>query len=45
MSWSGADTVIYPCVFLEGSTKIGAACEIQSGARIVNSTIGDRVCV
>jgi bifunctional UDP-N-acetylglucosamine pyrophosphorylase/glucosamine-1-phosphate N-acetyltransferase len=41
----GADTVIYPCVFLEGSTKIGAACEIQSGARIVNSTLGDRVCV
>ena len=41
----GPDTVIYPCVFLEGSTKIGAACEIHSGARIVNSTIGDRVCV
>ena len=41
----GADTVIHPCVFLEGSTKIGAACEIHSGARIVNSTIGDRVCV
>jgi len=41
----GADTVIYPCVFLEGSTKIGAACEIHSGARIVNSTIGDRVCI
>ena len=41
----GADTVIYPCVFLEGSTKIGSACEIHSGARIVNSTIGDRVCV
>ncbi|MEP6782566.1 MAG: bifunctional UDP-N-acetylglucosamine diphosphorylase/glucosamine-1-phosphate N-acetyltransferase GlmU [Acidobacteriota bacterium] len=41
----GADTVIYPCVFLEGSTKIGAACEIHSGTRIVNSTIGDRVCV
>ncbi len=41
----GADTVIYPCVFLEGSTKIGAACEIHSGSRIVNSTIGDRVCV
>ena len=41
----GADTVIYPCVFLEGSTKIGAACEIHSGARIVNSTVGDRVCV
>jgi bifunctional UDP-N-acetylglucosamine pyrophosphorylase/glucosamine-1-phosphate N-acetyltransferase len=41
----GADTVIYPCVYLEGSTKIGAACEIHSGTRIVNSTIGDRVCV
>jgi bifunctional UDP-N-acetylglucosamine pyrophosphorylase/glucosamine-1-phosphate N-acetyltransferase len=41
----GPDTVIYPCVFLEGSTKIGAACEIHSGTRIVNSTIGDRVCV
>lgn len=41
----GPDTVIFPCVFLEGSTTIGAACEIHSGARIVNSTIGDRVCV
>ena len=41
----GPDTVIYPCVFLEGSTKVGSACEIHSGARIVNSTIGDRVCV
>lgn len=41
----GADTVIYPCVFLEGSTKIGSACEVHSGSRIVNSTIGDRVCV
>jgi bifunctional UDP-N-acetylglucosamine pyrophosphorylase/glucosamine-1-phosphate N-acetyltransferase len=41
----GPDTVIYPCVFLEGSTRIGAACEIHSGTRIVNSTIGDRVCV
>jgi len=41
----GADTVIHPCVFLEGSTRIGAACEIHSGTRIVNSTIGDRVCV
>ena len=41
----GADTVIHPCVYLEGSTKIGAACEVHSGARIVNSTIGDRVTV
>jgi bifunctional UDP-N-acetylglucosamine pyrophosphorylase/glucosamine-1-phosphate N-acetyltransferase len=41
----GADTVLYPGVYLEGSTRIGAACEIHSGTRIVNSTIGDRVCV
>jgi bifunctional UDP-N-acetylglucosamine pyrophosphorylase/glucosamine-1-phosphate N-acetyltransferase len=41
----GADTVIYPFVFLEGTTRIGSACEIHAGSRIVNSTIGDRVCV
>jgi bifunctional UDP-N-acetylglucosamine pyrophosphorylase/glucosamine-1-phosphate N-acetyltransferase len=41
----GPDTVIHPCVILEGSTKIGAACEIHAGTRITNSTIGDRVCV
>ncbi len=41
----GADTVIHPCVFLEGNTRIGSACEIHAGSRIVNSTIGDRVCV
>jgi bifunctional UDP-N-acetylglucosamine pyrophosphorylase / glucosamine-1-phosphate N-acetyltransferase len=39
------DTVIHPCVFIEGSTKIGAACEIHAGSRIVNSTIGDRVVI
>ncbi|MGH9386009.1 MAG: bifunctional UDP-N-acetylglucosamine diphosphorylase/glucosamine-1-phosphate N-acetyltransferase GlmU [Vicinamibacterales bacterium] len=41
----GADTVIHPCVMLEGATKVGAACEIHAGARIVNSTIGDRVTI
>ena len=41
----GADTVLYPCVFLERGTRIGAACEIHSGTRIVNSTIGDRVVI
>ena len=41
----GPDTVIHPCVFLEGNTRIGSACEIHSGSRIVNSMIGDRVCV
>jgi bifunctional UDP-N-acetylglucosamine pyrophosphorylase/glucosamine-1-phosphate N-acetyltransferase len=41
----GPDTVIHPCVFLEGATRIGAACEIHAGSRIVNSTLGDRVSV
>ena len=41
----GPDTVIHPCVFLEGNTRIGSACDIHAGSRIVNSTIGDRVCV
>jgi bifunctional UDP-N-acetylglucosamine pyrophosphorylase / glucosamine-1-phosphate N-acetyltransferase len=41
----GQDTVIQPCVFIERGTKIGAACEIQAGSRIVNSTLGDRVVV
>jgi bifunctional UDP-N-acetylglucosamine pyrophosphorylase/glucosamine-1-phosphate N-acetyltransferase len=40
-----ADTVVHPCVFIEGSTKIGAACEIHSGAHIINSTLGDRVVI
>src|SRR5262245_7716543 len=33
----GADTVIHPFVILEGHTKVGAACEIHAGVRIVNS--------
>lgn len=41
----GADTVIHPCVFLEGSTHIGEACEIHAGTRIVNSRLGDRVTI
>ncbi|MGQ0736375.1 MAG: bifunctional UDP-N-acetylglucosamine diphosphorylase/glucosamine-1-phosphate N-acetyltransferase GlmU [Acidobacteriota bacterium] len=41
----GQDTVIQPCVFIERGSRIGAACEIQAGARIVNSTLGDRVVV
>ncbi|MEZ5288602.1 MAG: bifunctional UDP-N-acetylglucosamine diphosphorylase/glucosamine-1-phosphate N-acetyltransferase GlmU [Vicinamibacterales bacterium] len=41
----GADTVLHPGVHLEGSTRIGAACEIHQGTRIVNSTLGDRVTV
>jgi bifunctional UDP-N-acetylglucosamine pyrophosphorylase / glucosamine-1-phosphate N-acetyltransferase len=41
----GPDTVVHPCVFIEGGTRIGSACEIHSGARIVNSTINDRVVI
>jgi bifunctional UDP-N-acetylglucosamine pyrophosphorylase/glucosamine-1-phosphate N-acetyltransferase len=41
----GADTVIHPCVFLEGATRIGSACEIHAGARLVNATIGDRAVI
>lgn len=41
----GADTILHPSVSLEGDTTIGEGCEIHSGARIVNSRIGDRVIV
>ncbi|MEO8259248.1 MAG: bifunctional UDP-N-acetylglucosamine diphosphorylase/glucosamine-1-phosphate N-acetyltransferase GlmU [Acidobacteriota bacterium] len=41
----GTDTIIHPGVSLEGATTIGGACEIHSGARIVNSRLGDRVTV
>jgi bifunctional UDP-N-acetylglucosamine pyrophosphorylase/glucosamine-1-phosphate N-acetyltransferase len=41
----GADTVVHPFVCIEGSTRIGAACEIHAGARIVNSTVADRATI
>jgi bifunctional UDP-N-acetylglucosamine pyrophosphorylase/glucosamine-1-phosphate N-acetyltransferase len=41
----GHDTVLHPFVILEGTTKIGSACEVHAGTRIVNSSIGDRVTV
>jgi len=41
----GRDTVIHPNVYLEGRTVIGNACEVHAGARIVDSTLGDRVTV
>jgi bifunctional UDP-N-acetylglucosamine pyrophosphorylase/glucosamine-1-phosphate N-acetyltransferase len=41
----GADTIIHPGVSIEGATTIGAGCEIHSGARIVNSRIGNQVTV
>lgn len=37
------DTVIYPNVTLQGRTEIGAACEILSGTRIIDSIVADNV--
>jgi bifunctional UDP-N-acetylglucosamine pyrophosphorylase/glucosamine-1-phosphate N-acetyltransferase len=39
----GRGTIIRPGVYLEGRTRIGEACEIHSGVRIVDSVLGDRV--
>jgi bifunctional UDP-N-acetylglucosamine pyrophosphorylase/glucosamine-1-phosphate N-acetyltransferase len=41
----GPDTILHPGVSLEGSTRIGSDCEIHSGARIIDSRIGDRVTI
>lgn len=37
------DTVIYPNVTIEGSTRIGRRCVVRSGSRLVNAVIGDDV--
>ena len=39
----GADTVVYPFVTLEGSTKIGSDCVIEPGVHLINVTVGDNV--
>ena len=36
----GADTIIYPYTWLEGSTEIGEDCEIGPNARLTNVKIG-----
>ena len=41
----GRDCVIHPDVHIEGPCVIGEACQILHGARIVNSTLGNRVTV
>ena len=41
----GPDTVIHPGVTLEGTTTIGARCELHSGVRVANSALGDDVTV
>jgi bifunctional UDP-N-acetylglucosamine pyrophosphorylase/glucosamine-1-phosphate N-acetyltransferase len=41
----GADSVLYPNVFLEKGTVIGAGCQIYPNVRIIASTIEDEVVV
>jgi bifunctional UDP-N-acetylglucosamine pyrophosphorylase / glucosamine-1-phosphate N-acetyltransferase len=39
----GADTVVYPFVTLEGTTKVGRECVIEPGVHLHNVTVGDHV--
>lgn len=39
----GADTVIYPFVTLEGTTRIGEGCVVDPGVHLTNVTVGDDV--
>jgi bifunctional UDP-N-acetylglucosamine pyrophosphorylase/glucosamine-1-phosphate N-acetyltransferase len=39
----GADTVVYPFVTLEGTTRIGEGCVIEPGVHLLNVTVGDDV--
>jgi bifunctional UDP-N-acetylglucosamine pyrophosphorylase/glucosamine-1-phosphate N-acetyltransferase len=41
----GPDTVIRPGVSLQGKTSIGSGCEIHSGTRLTDTSVGDRVTV
>jgi len=41
----GRDTLIHPGVIIEGTTRIGEACEIQGHVRIADSQIGNRVSI
>ncbi len=41
----GPDTTLHPGVYLQGRTRVGSRCELQSGVRITDSEIGDDVFV
>lgn len=41
----GPDTVIHPCVTIEGQTTIGSGCRIHSGVRITDSQLGNGVTI
>ena len=39
----GADSVVYPFVTLEGTTRIGEGCVVEPGVHLINCTVGDDV--
>lgn len=39
----GADTVLYPCTWLEGRTEVGARCALGPSSRFSDARIGDDV--
>jgi bifunctional UDP-N-acetylglucosamine pyrophosphorylase/glucosamine-1-phosphate N-acetyltransferase len=39
----GPDTILYPQVFIEGTSVIGGECVVQSGCCVRSSRLGDRV--
>ena len=39
----GADSVVYPFVTLEGTTKLGEGCVVEPGVHLINVTVGDDV--
>ncbi|BCS30808.1 bifunctional protein GlmU [Luteitalea sp. TBR-22] len=41
----GHDTVLHPNVYLEGRTRVGTACEIHAGSRLVDATLEDHVVI
>jgi bifunctional UDP-N-acetylglucosamine pyrophosphorylase/glucosamine-1-phosphate N-acetyltransferase len=41
----GQDTVLYPGVHLEGTTRVGSSCHVHAGSRLVNAELGDHVIV
>ncbi len=41
----GRDSIIHPDVHIEGNSVLGEACEIEQGARIANSRLGNRVTI
>jgi len=41
----GADTILYPGIWIAGRTRIGSRCEIHSGSRLVDVEMADDVLV